>query len=183
MGEGRQDEQLQFSIMRDTPAAVGSAMAVSSRRPNSPSLGQWRDKVYRHIERLDFAPDLGADIGSKRWFRGLGTFVGLSVVALAFWPDFAPLEAASPLPDDADVRSEYRSQMVMPLGLGADTGRRMGPTALLRPLAEAPERPQMQMLATLGRGDSLERTLLRAGIGGDEVDMTNFDDLDDDLPF
>ena len=171
MGEGRQDEQLQFSIMRDTPAAVGSAMAVSSRRPNSPSLGQWRDKVYRHIERLDFAPDLGADIGSKRWFRGLGTFVGLSVVALAFWPDFAPLEAASPLPDDADVRSEYRSQMVMPLGLGADTGRRMGPTALLRPLAEAPERPQMQMLATLGRGDSLERTLLRAGIGGDEVDM------------
>ena len=128
-----------------------------------------RDRVYARIEDLDLAPDLGADIGSKRWFRGLGTFVGLSVVALALWPDLAPLEAAAPLPDDAQVRSEYRSQMILPLGLGADTGRKMGPTPLVRPLATPPERPQLQLLATLGRGDSFERTLLRAGLGHDEA--------------
>ena len=143
-----------------------AALAEPAR---SASFSTMRDRVYSRIENLDIAPDLGADIGSKRWFRGLGTFVGLSVVALAFWPDFAPLEAAAPLPDDAQVRSEYRSQMILPLGLGADTGRRMGPTALVRPLAEAPERPQMQLLATLGRGDSLERTLMRAGLASSEA--------------
>ena len=148
-------------------AGLGAAPTPAPARPES--FSAVKDRLYARIESLDIAPDLGADIGSKRWFRGLGTLVGLSVVALAFWPDFAPLEAASPLPDDAQVRSEYRSQMIMPLALGADTGRKMGPTALVRPLAEAPERPQMQMLATLGRGDNLERTLMRAGIGNAEA--------------
>ena len=148
--------------------AVG-ATSHASTAGSSPRVSV-RQRIYSHIEGLDIAPDLGADIGSRRWFRGLGTFVGLSVIAFAFWPDFAPLEAASPLPDDAAIRSEYRSQVIMPLALGADTGRKMGPTALVRPLAEAPERPQMQMLATLGRGDSLDRMLRRAGLGGSEAD-------------
>ena len=149
-------------------AGLGGGDAATPAR--SASFMTMRERIYSRIESFDLAPDLGADIGSRRWFRGLGTFVGLSVVALAFWPDFAPLEAAAPLPDDAQVRSEYRSQMIMPLGLGADTGRRMGPTALVRPLAEVPERPQMQLLATMGRGDSLDRTLTRAGIAQDEAD-------------
>lgn len=153
---------------KQTVAGLGDASADVPARPAS--FSDMRDRVYSSIENLDIAPDLGADIGSRRWFRGLGTFVGLSVVALAFWPDFAPLEAASPLPDDAEVVGEFRSHMITPLALGADTGRRMGPTSLVRPLAEAPERPQMQMLATLGRGDSLERTLRRAGIGSEEAD-------------
>lgn len=171
MGQSPEAAQFEFAL------PVGGKDAAPDSRFARPSGGHQdrysftslRDKAYAQIASLDIAPDLGADIGSKRWFRGLGTFVGLSVVALAFWPDFAPLEAASPQPADAAVRSEYRSQMIMPLALGADTGRRMGATALVRPLAEAPERPQMQMLATLGRGDSLERTLLRAGIGGEEA--------------
>lgn len=154
---------------KQTVAGLGGAAVSQPER--SVSFAHLRDRLYARIEDLDIAPDLGADIGSKRWFRGMGTFVGLTVVALAFWPDFAPLEAASPLPDDASVRSEYRANMIMPLGLGADTGRKMGPGALVRPLAEAPERPQMQMLATLGRGDSLERTLRRAGIGTAEAEQ------------
>lgn len=152
------------------PGAVASRARLLPGFP-SLSLSSLRVKAYASIEALDIAPDLGADIGSKRWFRGLGTFVGLSVVAIALWPDFAPLEAASPLPADHQVRMEYRSQMVTPLGLGADSGRRMGPTALVRPLAQAPERPQLEMLATLGRGDSFDRTLLRAGVGGAEAQL------------
>ena len=149
----------------------GSAAAgMDGKAAGNVSVGDLRDRIFARIESLDLAPDLGADIGSRRWFRGLGTFVGLSVAALAFWPDFAPLEAASPLPQNASVRSEYRSQMIMPLALGADTGRKMGPTALVRPLAEAPERPQMQLLATLGRGNSLDQTLQRAGLSSSETD-------------
>ena len=157
----------------EKPVVAKPRGAVLTETARAASFSDMRDRVYSHIENLDIAPDLGADIGSKRWFRGLGTFIGLSIVALAFWPDFAPLEAASPLPDDAQIRSEYRSQMILPLGLGADTGRRMGPTALVRPLPAAPERPQLQLLATLGRGDSLERTLMRAGLArGEAEDVT-----------
>ena len=147
----------------DVAEPVRGEEAASSR------TATFREVLSKRIETIDLAPDLAADIGSARWFRGLGTFVGLSIVALAFWPDFAPLEAAAPLPDDTSVRSEYRSHSIMPLALGADTGRRMGPTALVRPLAQAPERPQLQMLATLGRGESLARTLRRAGIGEEEA--------------
>ena len=171
MGQPPDPEQFEFaiSVNRNAAASVAAGKAPPAKSGLATTPGQLRERLYRRIESLDLAPDLGADIGSKRWFRGLGTFVGLSVLALAFWPDFAPLEAASPLPDDADIRSEYRSNMIMPLALGADTGHKMGPTSLVQPLAEAPERPQMQMLATLGRGDSLERTLRRAGINSDEA--------------
>jgi murein DD-endopeptidase MepM/ murein hydrolase activator NlpD len=112
---------------------------------------------------------MGRDIGSRRWFGGLGTFVGLTAVALAFWPSYAPLEAALPTQIEAANVDEYRSQIIMPLALGSDTGRRMGPTALVRPLAAAPERPQIQMVATLARGDSFDRMLLRAGLGREDA--------------
>ena len=94
----------------DKPDQISVGQAAAERAPEADpvvdatghagsagkfSLGTLKSQVFARIETLDIAPDLGADIGSKRWFRGLGTFVGLSVVALAFWPDFAPLEAAS----------------------------------------------------------------------------------------
>lgn len=119
--------------------------------------------------RFELARDMGRDIGSRRWFGGLGTFVGLTAVALAFWPSYAPLEAALPTQIEAANVDEYRSQIIMPLALGSDTGRRMGPTALVRPLAAAPERPQIQMVATLARGDSFDRMLLRAGLGREDA--------------
>ena len=174
MHESVKDVEPQLAMdLDDNPDGLADdgtyAVAVDSASRPAFSLAAFRDQMFAHVETLDIAPDLGADIGSKRWFRGLGTFVGLSVVALAFWPDFAPLEAASPLPDDDAVLGEYHSQAILPLGLGADTGRRMGPNSLVRPLAEAPERPELQMMATLGSGDSFERTLLRAGVGREEA--------------
>jgi murein DD-endopeptidase MepM/ murein hydrolase activator NlpD len=59
--------------------------------------------------------------------------------------------------------------MIMPLALGGDSGRRMGATAAVVPLASAPERPTVQLVATLGQGDSFGRMLQRAGIGSDEA--------------
>jgi len=110
-----------------------------------------RERLSHRIAKLDLAPDLGSEIGSKRWLRGLGTFVGLTAAALAFWPSFAPLEAAAPAHIDDAVRDEYRSQMILPLALGADSGRHMGATALVEPLAGAPERPTLDMVATLAK--------------------------------
>lgn len=130
----------------------------------------WRLAASGWFARLDLAPDLAEDIGSRRWLRGLGTMVGLGAVALAFWPDFTPLEARPAMPQGADVASEMRSQMILPLALGADSGRRMGPTAAVIPLKSAPERPQIQLVVTLAPGDSFASMLRRAGVAAGDID-------------
>jgi hypothetical protein len=109
--------------------------------PHLDRYDAWRLDASRWFDRLDLAPDLAENIGSRRWLRGLGTMVGLSAVALALWPDFTPLEARPAMPDGPDVAAEMRSQMILPLALGADSGRRMGPTPAVIPLKSAPERP------------------------------------------
>jgi murein DD-endopeptidase MepM/ murein hydrolase activator NlpD len=130
----------------------------------------WRQSASRWFDTLDLAPDLAEDIGSRRWLRGLGTMVGLGAVALAFWPDLAPLEARPAMPQDAAVTGELRSQMILPLALGADSGRRMGPTAAVIPLKSAPERPQIQLVVTLAPGDSFASMLRRAGVAAADID-------------
>jgi murein DD-endopeptidase MepM/ murein hydrolase activator NlpD len=148
--------------------AQDQILAAPPLKPG-PSWDALRSRIFQRFHDFDFAPDLGSEIGSKRWFRGLGTLVGLSAFALSFWPSFAPLEAAPAVRIDDAVRDEYRSQMILPLALGADSGRHMGATALVQPLAEAPERPQIELLATLGRGDSFDRMLSRAGVGSGDA--------------
>lgn len=132
-------------------------------------LDAWRWTAETKLAGVDLAPDLAEAIGSRRWFRGLGTFLGLSAFSLALWPGFAPLEAAPATRVDDAVRDEFRSQMIMPLALGADSGRQMGATAAVVPLKAAPERPSIQFVATLGGGDSFGRMLQRAGVGGDDA--------------
>ncbi|RYE72912.1 MAG: M23 family metallopeptidase, partial [Oxalobacteraceae bacterium] len=128
---------------------------------------QWRERTSAWFYQADLVPDLAENIGSARWFRGAGTMFGLAAVALLLWPDFAPVEAASPIADAE--RDEFRSQMIMPLALGGDSGRRMAATAAVVPLASAPERPTIEMVATLAQGDSFARMLQRAGVGANEV--------------
>ncbi len=129
---------------------------------------EWRLAAESWIAGLDLAPDLAEDVGSRRWFRGLGTMLGLGAFALAFWPDFTPLEARPAMPQSDVIRDELRSQAITPLGLGADSGRRMGPTAAVIPLKSAPERPQIQLVMTLAPGDSFASMLRRAGVSGED---------------
>ncbi len=153
------------------PAAALARDQIVEPPPSGKQLSRksMRESLAAHFGSLDIAPDLGEAIGSGRWFRGLGTFVGLTAAALSFWPSLEPLEAAASTDIDAAQRDEYRSQMIMPLALGGDSGRRMGATALVEPLAEAPERPSLEMVATLAKGDSFERMLRRVGVGASEA--------------
>ncbi|MXO65669.1 M23 family metallopeptidase [Altericroceibacterium endophyticum] len=131
---------------------------------------RWRTKVSARLSALDLAPDLARDIGSARWLRGMATLIGLSAVAIAMFPGFSSVEAAPAMRIDGAARDEFRSHMIMPLALGADSGRHMGATAIVTPLARAPERPQIEVMATLAKGDSFSRMLRRAGVSGSEAD-------------
>ena len=157
--------------------ALSHAQIIDDGRPKvlqrarglTEKFEQWRFAASEKLGTLDLAPDLAEGIGSGRWFRGVGTMIGLSALALALWPDFAPLEAAPAMPIDDAVRDEFRSQMIMPLALGADTGRRMGATPSVIELESAPERPRLDLLATLSSGDSFARMLQRSGVGSGDA--------------
>lgn len=143
----------------DRPMILRRARGLADR------FEQARLGLSERLEKVDWAPDLAEGIGSRRWFRGFFTLIGLCVLAFAFWPSFAPLEAAPTMRLGSEQRDEFRSQMIMPLALGGDSGRRMGATPLVNPLASAPERPQVSLIATLSQGDSFARMLQRAGVG------------------
>ena len=133
-------------------------------------MAQRWGRVCRAIEArtrgLDLAPDLAEAVGSARWFRGLATFLSLSLVAIAFWPDFAPLEAAPLARLDESAQAEFAAQALTPVRRGATSGRHFAadPDLVLR-LDSAPERPRIALAATLGESDSVPRMLQRAGVG------------------
>lgn len=143
--------------------AIADAMRSPLRQHREPT---WRDK----LADLDLVPDLGEDIGSLRWFKGLGSLTALSVFALALLPDFGPLYGATPSAPTASEFEEARAQMIMPIAYGSDSGKRMGATDSVVALAGSPERPRIELTATLGRGDSFARVLQRAGVSGAEAD-------------
>jgi murein DD-endopeptidase MepM/ murein hydrolase activator NlpD len=130
---------------------------------------QWRQHASIALSGIDFAPDLARDIGSGRWLRGVATLFGLAALAVAGWPDFAPLRAEPAMALDEGARDEFRSQMIMPLALGGDSGRHMAATRQVVALANAPERPRLDLVATLSSGDSFARMLQRAGVGEAEA--------------
>ena len=121
--------------------------------------------TIERLRRLDWAPDLGADIGSRDWWRGLATLGTLLGTVWLLAPGLAPLPGAVAPPLDGVAYEEARTQAIAPLAWGGDTGRRMAANDLVAPLAEAPERPRIELSATLGEGDDLDHVLMRAGVG------------------
>jgi len=149
-------------------AAVPSFGPAASDRPAP--YANWGSRIERRFHRLYLVHDLAEDIGTAHWYRGFATMIALGIAALAFWPDFSAVEAATTVRAGAAVRDEYRSQAIAPLGLGGDTGRAMGgrqmaPNAKVLRLASVPERESLQLVATLGEGDNFGRMLQRAGVG------------------
>jgi murein DD-endopeptidase MepM/ murein hydrolase activator NlpD len=144
-----------------------NSITTSKRQsPETPSSGaNWRMR----LANFDLVPDLGEDIGSVRWFRGLATLTLISVAALALAPDYGPIYGAQPSMPTAAEFEEARAQMIMPIAYGSDSGKRMAPTDAVIALADNPERPRIELTATLGRGDSFARVLQRSGVSGIEA--------------
>ncbi len=153
--------------MSGNAAALTMSQAIPLRRVGTDSadpLG-WRDR----LAQLDLVPDLGSNIGSAEWWRGLATLTLLCGAAIATFPGVRPLTVATTPALDAADFNEARGQMIVPLAFGGDTGRHMAATDAVRPLTQTPERPQIELTATLGRGDSFARLLERSGVGSQEA--------------
>ncbi len=119
------------------------------------------------------APDLADDIGSARWLRGALTLSALLMFALAFWPSFAPVEAAALTQLDEAARAEFRAQSLRPFAAGASHGRHFAAGEAVLRLAAAPERATIQLTATIGEEDSLPRMLQRAGLGAGDAEQVS----------
>ena len=146
-------------------AARGLGARPFGRAPvPKPDLGRI-DRLRNTATAIDWATDLGAQIGSRDWWRGVATLTALCGAVWAIAPGLPPLVGATPAPLDGIAWEEARGQGIAPLAWGGDTGRRMAANDLVAPLAEAPERPVVDLSATLGEGDDLNRVLMRAGVG------------------
>ncbi|HMO76612.1 MAG TPA: M23 family metallopeptidase [Sphingopyxis sp.] len=157
--------------MTGNAAALSMAQAIPFGRAGAEPLPEpkWHEGWRDRLANLDLAVDLGDDIGSRTWWRGLATLTLLCGGAVAAFPGVDPVLAGTgPALDAADF-NEARAQMIVPLALGGDTGRHMAATDAVRPLAQTPERPQIELTATLGRGDSFARLLERSGVGRAEA--------------
>ncbi|MES2302445.1 MAG: M23 family metallopeptidase [Pseudomonadota bacterium] len=143
------------------PAGIAHHIAPHWRKACAP--------VERWFAARSIAPDLAEDIGSARWFRGFATMLALGASAVLMWPSFAPLQAAPLTVLDEAAQDELRVQGLRPLAFGADNGRHMIASAAVIPLAAAPERPSIDLTATLGGGDSFPRMLQRAGLASTDI--------------
>jgi murein DD-endopeptidase MepM/ murein hydrolase activator NlpD len=138
--------------------------------PARPSFGQRGRELRGRTLEFDLVVDLGQRIGSREWFRGFLTCSALCYAAWSLGPSFGALPGLSPAAYPDAQFEEARALAISPLGYGADTGRRMAPTDAVEPLAESPERPIIDLRATLGRGDGFARVLERAGVGRAEAE-------------
>ena len=132
----------------------------------------WRGLIDRWAEyagRLEWVPDLGANVGSPSWFRGLLTCTALCLLPILFLPEVRPLPVAVPAPADNQAWEEIRAQTIAPAAWGSDTGKHMAATDAVAALANAPERPTLELTASLGQGDGFARVLERAGVGEGEA--------------
>ncbi|HEY5711145.1 MAG TPA: peptidoglycan DD-metalloendopeptidase family protein [Allosphingosinicella sp.] len=136
-----------------------------------PAFGQKAGDFRARAGEIDLIVDLGQRIGSAEWFRGLLTCAALCYATWSLAPPVGPITGFSPPAyGDAEL-PEARALTIAPIAYGGDTGKRMASTDAVEPLAESPERPIIDLRATLGRGDGFASVLERAGVGGVEADQ------------
>ena len=122
--------------------------------------------IRERAATIDWVPDLGANVGSRDWWRGALTCTALLAATWFASPGLdRRIIGAVPAALAGAEWDETRAQGIAPLAWGGGTGRRMAANDLVAPLAQAPERPTLSLSATLGDGDSFDRMLERAGVG------------------
>ena len=163
----------QFSDM--SAGAGGGTAALSLDRAlfrpvPQPSFRDKVDELRSRTDQLELVTDLGTRIGSRDWLRGFATCAALCYAAYALAPSFEPVEGIAPAPLGDAQWEEARTLSIAPLAYGADTGRRMAATDAVERLVGTPERPTIDLVATLGRGDGFARVLERAGVAKAEAE-------------
>lgn len=128
------------------------------------------DALSEKVAALDLVPDLGANIGSLTWLRGMMVCTALCMMPVVLFPKVHPLPVGATAPASGDAWEETRAQTIAPAAWGSDTGKRMAATDAVVPLDNAPERPTLELTAALGQGDGFARVLERAGVGAAEAD-------------
>ena len=120
----------------------------------------------KRLRDIDLVVDLAEEPLSRRWWGGVATltFLCATVAVLAPAP-FEPLPAASPDRVGSAEAEQYGELAIAPLAAGSGTGGRMAESALVEPLAQAPDRPSIELFARLGNGDTIAQLLARAGVG------------------
>jgi len=138
--------------------ADGAAFAA----PRPVAFGRRR----KRLRDIDLVVDLAEEPLSRRWWGGAATltFLCATVAVLAPAP-FEPLPAASPDRVGSAEAEQYGELAIAPLAAGSGTGGRMAESALVEPLAQAPDRPSIELFARLGNGDTIAQLLARAGVG------------------
>ena len=138
--------------------------------PGNALARHWGSRRRARQYDLDLAIDLGDDIGSGRWWLGLGlctTVCGAALVLALQVPAIRGVQTPLATPEQ---REAMLPQALAPLARGGATGATAVPNPrLVEPLAEVPERPRLEMTATIGRRDSFEAALRRAGVGRDDI--------------
>ncbi len=129
----------------------------------------WHERLHDRVAHIDFTPDLGADIGSLHWWRGLVSLTALLSCAVLLRPTITPFIGDAPARLTGQALEAERAQAITPLAWGGETGTRMGATHAVTRLAGTPERPQIDVMATLGSGDGFARALTHAGASDEDA--------------
>ena len=141
-------------------ASTGT-LALETLQLPAPGFGRCR-KRWRDV---DLIVDLAEDGLSWRWWRGVATLSLLcATVAFIAPAPFEPLPAAPADRVGAAEAIQYRDIAISPLGAGSRTGGWMAANALVEPLTQAPDRPNIELFAKLGAGDSVANMLARSGV-------------------
>ena len=111
------------------------------------------------LRHIDYSTDLGADIGSVRWWRGFALMLALSASALAFWPGFSPPLPAKPHRQTA-LSPDMPSRDIFATGAAMDADA----PAPATPRHPAAPHPQISLVTTLADGDSYSEMLQRVGV-------------------
>ncbi len=131
-----------------------------------PSFGE---KAARRPIFIDLVPDLGLDIGSATWFRGAVSCLILCGAAIALLPERPQIGTAEAPALSSGQWEERRALAISPLANGADSGKRMAAGDAVTAISGTPERPNIDLVATMGQGDGFSRVLERAGVGRNDA--------------
>ena len=169
--EGRTGLLYRFQDLHPAPAGAGGGARLHPSVRPGPAVSPARFGRTAPRAREDFSlrVDLGTGIGSRDWLRGLGTLLALSYAATLFWPTMGTVEGMSPPPLTATQAEEAQALAIAPISDGSTTGRRMAPTDAVQPLLDAPERPTMDLRASLSASGDFAAALTRSGVSQGEA--------------